>query len=71
MESLKTLTPDEAARTNELLANLTDIIIAISGTRPDLRQPLPFVPDPNDVRNNIYWSLALILTVRHRSISIA
>ncbi|KAJ7280027.1 hypothetical protein C8J57DRAFT_1501484 [Mycena rebaudengoi] len=34
VESLNRLRPDEAARTNELLANLTDVIITLSGVNP-------------------------------------
>ncbi|KAF8071863.1 hypothetical protein FPV67DRAFT_1747375 [Lyophyllum atratum] len=52
VESLKTLQPDQVARTNELLANLTDIIIALS-TQPsaatlELKRPKLFVPTPSD-----------------------
>ncbi|KAJ7280097.1 hypothetical protein C8J57DRAFT_1058132, partial [Mycena rebaudengoi] len=66
VESLSDLRPDEAARTNELLANLTDIMIALSGVNPmslNLSTPAQFQPDSTDVRLNSYWSLSLILSL--------
>ncbi|KAJ7280094.1 hypothetical protein C8J57DRAFT_119741 [Mycena rebaudengoi] len=66
VESLSGLCPDEAARTNELLANLTDIMIALSGVNPmslNLLTPTQFQPDSTDVRLNSYWSLSLILSL--------
>jgi hypothetical protein len=59
------LKPDETARTNELLANLTNIIVAISGgTNLSVAQPVIFQPDETDVRLNTFWSLSLVLSVR-------
>ncbi|KAJ7280139.1 hypothetical protein C8J57DRAFT_1124698, partial [Mycena rebaudengoi] len=66
VESLSGLRPDEAARTNELLANLTDIMISLSGVNPmslNLLTPAQFQPDSTDVRLNSYWSLSLILSL--------
>ncbi|KAJ7267531.1 hypothetical protein C8J57DRAFT_1229083 [Mycena rebaudengoi] len=66
VESLNGLRPDEAARTNELLVNLTDIMITLSGAnRSTLNIPTPaqFQPDSTDVRLNSYWSLSLVLSV--------
>ncbi|KAJ7280115.1 hypothetical protein C8J57DRAFT_1058407, partial [Mycena rebaudengoi] len=66
VESLSSLRPDEAARTNELLANLTDILITLSGVNPislNLSTPAQFQPDSTDVRLNSYWSLSLILSL--------
>ncbi|KAJ7282286.1 hypothetical protein C8J57DRAFT_1122205 [Mycena rebaudengoi] len=66
VESLSGLHPDEASRTNELLANLTDIMIALSGVNPmnlNLSNPAEFQPDSTDVRLNSYWSLSLILSL--------
>ncbi|KAJ7280064.1 hypothetical protein C8J57DRAFT_1174757, partial [Mycena rebaudengoi] len=66
VESLSSLRPDEAARTNELLANLTDIMITLSGVNPinlNLSTPAQFHPDSTDVRLNSYWSLSLILSL--------
>ncbi|KAJ7280117.1 hypothetical protein C8J57DRAFT_1712142 [Mycena rebaudengoi] len=66
VESLNGLRPDEAARTNELLVNLTDIMIALSGVNPmslNLLTPAQFQPDSTDLRLNSYWSLSLILSL--------
>ncbi|KAJ7280108.1 hypothetical protein C8J57DRAFT_1124677, partial [Mycena rebaudengoi] len=66
VESLSGLHPDEASRTNELLANLTDIMIALSGVNPmslDFSTPAQFQPDSTNVRLNSYWSLSLILSL--------
>lgn len=66
---MQNLSPDQGARTNEILTNLTDIIIQLSsGAVPaalNLTLPTPFVPDASDVRVNFYWSLALVLSVSH------
>lgn len=67
VESLNRLEQSDSARTNELLANLTDIIITLSNTNPaalNLQPPLAFAPDPSDIRLNAFWSLSLILSVR-------
>lgn len=67
VDSVQNLSPDQDARTNEILSNLTDIIIQLSaGTAPaalNLASPTPFVPDASDVRVNFYWSLSLVLSV--------
>ncbi|KAJ7204598.1 hypothetical protein C8J57DRAFT_1735047 [Mycena rebaudengoi] len=66
VESLNGLRQTEAARTNELLANLTDIMIALSGvdTRNlEVVAPAQFQPVPIDVRVNAYWSLSLVLSL--------
>ncbi|KAJ7280077.1 hypothetical protein C8J57DRAFT_1567175, partial [Mycena rebaudengoi] len=66
VESLSGLHPDKAARTNELLANLTDILITLSGVNPislNLSNPAQFQPDSTDVWLNSYWSLSLILSL--------
>jgi hypothetical protein len=55
------------ARTNELIANLTSVIVILAranatgefGVAPATR----FVPNSGDVRVNVYWSLALISSV--------
>ena len=66
--SLPKLQQDEAARTNELLANLTEILIQLSaganGASLKVAGPVPFVPDPVDVRLNSYWSISLFFSVR-------
>ncbi|KAJ7280135.1 hypothetical protein C8J57DRAFT_1567303 [Mycena rebaudengoi] len=66
VESLSGLRPSETARTNELLANLTDIMIALNGVNPinlNLSAPAQFQPDSTDVRLNSCWSLSLILSL--------
>ncbi|KAJ7645826.1 hypothetical protein B0H17DRAFT_959327 [Mycena rosella] len=68
VDSLPGLQQDEAARTNELLANLTEILIQLN-TGANLltlktAAPAPFQPDAVDVRLNSYWSISLILSVR-------
>ncbi|KAJ6491948.1 hypothetical protein C8R45DRAFT_825296 [Mycena sanguinolenta] len=65
VDSLGALTQDETARTNELLANLTDIVILLSGQPPSnltISQPLPFEPDARDIRVNSFYSLSLVLS---------
>lgn len=67
VDSLKRLQPDEVARTNELIVNLTNTIIILArvnatgdfGVAPATR----FVPNSGNVRINVYWSLALISSV--------
>lgn len=68
MNSSDALSPDRATRTNELLANLTEIVIQVSGVqavRLNITLPEPFVPNASDVRVNAYWSLALVISVSH------
>ncbi|KAJ7509665.1 hypothetical protein B0H11DRAFT_1901073 [Mycena galericulata] len=48
--SLSALEPDETARTNELIANLTNILLAISGSANlNVTQPAVFQPDKTDL----------------------
>jgi hypothetical protein len=57
---------DEHARTNELLTNLTAVIVAVNSGLPvnmPLTSSLPFSLDPTDARINSCWSLSLILSV--------
>jgi hypothetical protein len=64
--SLATLQQDEIARTNEILSNLTEILLIIGGTNAtqlNLPQPTPFVPQASDVRLNVYLTLSLIISV--------
>jgi Family of unknown function (DUF6535) len=64
---LKRLQADEAALTNELIANLTDVIIILARTNATgdfaVAPASSFVPNSGDVRVNVYWSLALIISV--------
>ncbi|KAJ6617653.1 hypothetical protein B0H10DRAFT_1878152 [Mycena sp. CBHHK59/15] len=74
VQSLSTLQEDQTVRMNELLANLTDIIITISGVPPSnlhFPQPIAFHPDPTDVRLNSYWSLSLILSLSIAALAVA
>lgn len=68
VDSLTGLQQSDSAKTNELLANLTEILIVLSGTNItalnlNIPQPEPFEPDASDVRLNVYWSISLILSV--------
>ncbi|KAJ7032366.1 hypothetical protein C8F04DRAFT_657929 [Mycena alexandri] len=74
VQSLTALKEDQTVRMNELLANLTDIIIDISGVPSanlHLTQPLAFHPDPTDVRLNSFWSLSLILSLSIAALAVA
>ncbi|KAJ7475241.1 hypothetical protein B0H11DRAFT_1810715, partial [Mycena galericulata] len=72
VNSLAGLQPDEVARTNELLANLTEIIIQLSGS-PTLKiaDPAPFEPEAVSVRLNSYWSISLILSLSVAALAVA
>ncbi|KAJ7135879.1 hypothetical protein C8R44DRAFT_389744 [Mycena epipterygia] len=64
VNSLVGLTEDKVARTNELLVNLTEIVIFISGKPAfNMTYPVPFQPDPSDVRVNAFWSLSLTFSL--------
>ena len=68
VDSLSRLQPDDSVRTNDLLVNLTEIILFASGTdfsSMALPQAAVFVPDPSDVRENVFWSISLVLSVRY------
>ncbi|KAJ7023509.1 hypothetical protein C8F04DRAFT_1011383 [Mycena alexandri] len=64
--SLLTLKQDEIARTNEILSNITNILVTIVGsnlTHSDLAPPSIFVPAASDVRFNVYLTLSLIISL--------
>ncbi|KAJ7142417.1 hypothetical protein C8R44DRAFT_658153, partial [Mycena epipterygia] len=65
VDSLSTLQQDESTRTNELLVNLTDILIVLSGRPSNLTfaQPSSFEPDASDIRVNSFYSLSLVLSL--------
>ena len=66
VESSKNLKQDEGARTNQLLANLTSIFLAINRVdfaTLNLPYASPYAPEPSDVRLNAFWSIALVLSV--------
>ncbi|KAJ6550420.1 hypothetical protein DFH09DRAFT_1039319 [Mycena vulgaris] len=74
IQSLVSLRQDETARTNELLGNITNIILTISGanvTQLHLPQPKVFVPEPSDVRLNVYLTLSLIISLSIGALAIA
>lgn len=59
MQSSSGLSPDAAFDTNQLLANLTDVVILVSGVNASqlsLRAPVAFEPDASALRLNFYWS---------------
>lgn len=67
MQSLDGLTQDPNDGTNELLQNLTELDIAVSGVNAShlsIPSPVPFEPEGDVVRLNFYWSLSLVLSVR-------
>ncbi|EIM81148.1 uncharacterized protein STEHIDRAFT_150164 [Stereum hirsutum FP-91666 SS1] len=58
VQSLTSLSQDPGEKTNELLTNLTDIILAISNTsfsHLDIPHSVPFTPERDAVRLNFYW----------------
>ncbi|KAJ7279496.1 hypothetical protein C8J57DRAFT_1058780, partial [Mycena rebaudengoi] len=72
--SLPSLSQDETAKTNQLLANLTEIIIILSGVPSSslgLAPPPQFEPDPMDVRSNSYYSLSLVLSLSIAALAVA
>ncbi|KAF8067081.1 hypothetical protein FPV67DRAFT_1653362 [Lyophyllum atratum] len=73
IQSLTGLSENTGKRTNELLANLTDIIIMLhraDATVLDFTPAIPFKPEPSDVRLNVYWSVSLILSVSIASLAV-
>ncbi|KAF7354046.1 hypothetical protein MVEN_01091500 [Mycena venus] len=66
VDSLGSLKQDQATRTNELLLNLTDILISLSG-QPISNLPIPrpstFEPNASDIRVNAFYSLSLVLSL--------
>jgi hypothetical protein len=66
VDSFSKLQPDEGAATNELLSNLTNIILLVHGisfNQTGLPSAAPFEPQRNDVRENVFWSVSLALSV--------
>ncbi|EIM83829.1 uncharacterized protein STEHIDRAFT_62042, partial [Stereum hirsutum FP-91666 SS1] len=66
VQSSSGLSPDAAFDTNQLLANLTDVVILVSGVNASqlsLRAPVAFEPDASALRLNFYWSTSLVLSV--------
>lgn len=66
VQSLTNLSQDPDERTNELLQNLTEIVLSIGhGNLSSLKlaEPENFVPEGDAVRLNFYWSIALMFSV--------
>jgi hypothetical protein len=66
VDSFSRLQPDDGATTNELLSNLTSIILlvhSVSFNETGLPLAVPFEPERNDVRENVFWSISLALSV--------
>ncbi|KAJ7197929.1 hypothetical protein GGX14DRAFT_667129 [Mycena pura] len=73
VQSLGSLKQDEVGRTNEILSNLTSIVIAVSGANPadlNLTPPLVFVPAASDVRLNAYLTLSLVVSLAIAALAI-
>jgi hypothetical protein len=69
VDSFSKLQPDEGAATNALPSNLTNIVLLVHGVSfRDTGLPLaiPFEPEGNDVRENVFWSISLALSVSYR-----
>ncbi|KAG6825516.1 hypothetical protein H0H92_003421 [Tricholoma furcatifolium] len=69
VQTLPGLTENPAVTTNQLIANLTDIILLLHGEDAaalKLRQPTPFAPEPVSIRTCLWWSLALTLSVHQK-----
>ncbi|KAJ6608282.1 hypothetical protein B0H10DRAFT_527746 [Mycena sp. CBHHK59/15] len=74
VNSVDSLTENKVARTNELLVNLTDIILALGGESASnltFIRPVTFSPDPSDVRVNAFLSLSLTFSLSIAALAIA
>ncbi|KAF9500694.1 hypothetical protein BDN71DRAFT_1038628 [Pleurotus eryngii] len=75
VESLNALPPDEASRTNALIANLTEIVIILNRNGaaglPVFEPAPPFTPNPDEVRFSFYCALALILSISTAAAAVA
>ncbi|KAJ7184803.1 hypothetical protein C8R46DRAFT_844601, partial [Mycena filopes] len=72
--SLLSLKQDQVARTNELLSNITNILVILAGSNvsaSSLAQPAIFVPTDSDVRFNVYLTLSLIISLSIGALAIA
>ena len=66
VDSFSKLQPDDGAATNTLLSNLTNIVLLVHGVsfnETGLPLAVPFEPERNDVRENVFWSISLALSV--------
>ncbi|KAJ6596134.1 hypothetical protein DFH09DRAFT_1134187 [Mycena vulgaris] len=74
VDSLSDLGQDQITRTNELLTNLTEIIIALSNNpehSPNFSLPIEFRPDASSVRVNSFYSLSLIFSLSIAALVVA
>lgn len=72
VESLGDLQVDQGERTNEILTNITEILVSLAGPADAgglMVTPTEeaFSPSSDVIRVNIFWSLSLILSVRETS----
>ncbi|KAJ7048532.1 hypothetical protein C8F01DRAFT_927071, partial [Mycena amicta] len=64
VNSIASISPDKTDRTNELLANLTDIVLTIHNySATSFKSPAQFHPDPVNVRVNAFWALSLTISL--------
>jgi hypothetical protein len=67
VDSFSRLQPrTDTSAMNDVLANLTNVLLLVHGFQfntTDLRSNVAFEPDPSDVRENVFWSLSLGLSV--------
>jgi hypothetical protein len=66
VDSFSKLQPDDAAATNGLLSNLTNVVLLVHGisfNETGLPLAAPFEPERHDVRENVFWSISLALSV--------
>lgn len=64
--ALGALSQNPVERTNELVSNLTEIVIQLSRVEPsslDFSVSSAFKPNPDIVRQNVLWSLSLVTSV--------
>ncbi|KAG6828614.1 hypothetical protein H0H87_001481 [Tephrocybe sp. NHM501043] len=65
-QSLTALSEDPGSKTNQHLANITDILLLFLGEDRhalNLSQVVEFKPDPYVARSNFFWSLSLIISI--------
>lgn len=69
VQSLEGLSQNPESRTNEILVNLTEILVVLSAVNASefhFNPPSSFEPEASAVRLNVYWSISLILSVSVR-----
>ncbi|KAJ7604927.1 hypothetical protein B0H17DRAFT_1120606 [Mycena rosella] len=74
VDSMSSLKQDQTARTNELIVNLTDILVLLidrSSSNLTFSKPSPFEPDPSDIRVNSFYSLSLVLSLSIAALVVA